>query len=585
MSNKQLAKLLRQVAASYTIKNENKFRFQILAYQKAADSIENSSSEIIDLARENMLDTIPGIGSSIKGHIEEIIKKGRSSHFDWATKDIPKSVFVLLDIPSFGPKKAYKLVEALHLTNEKTVINDLEKAAKKGKISPIPGFGEKSEQDILRAIGEFRQGKGKTTRMVLPVAGETGERMISYLKKDPNVDEAQALGSLRRMKDTVGDVDIAVSSNKPLKAISHFTSYPYKERVIERGTTTASILISGGKQIDLMIMPPDSFGSLLQHFTGSKDHNVHLREIALKKGMSLSEYGIKVKGKIKKFKTEEDFYKELGMAWIPPEIREDKGEIEKALAHRLPHLVELTDIKGDLHIHSSFPIEPSHDMGKTSIEEMVVNAIKLGYEYIGFSEHNPSISKHSPQQILSLIKKRNEEIDILADRYKKIKILKLLEVDILSNGKLAIPDKSLDELDACLVSIHSGFSMNSLDITKRILAGLSHPKAKILSHPTGRLLGSREGYKPDFEKIFEFAKKQNKAIEINAWPPRLDLPDVLVKEAVEKGVKMVVNTDSHAAAHMALMKYGVAVARRGWAEKGDILNTLPYNKFALWIRK
>lgn len=589
MSNLAIAKLLRSVAAAYTIKNERKFRFQILAYQKAADSIENTSAEIVDLAKENALDTIPGIGTSIKEHLEELLKTGKSKHFEWVTQGIPRSVFVLLDIPSFGPKKAYKLVESLNLKNEKTIIDDLEIAARKGKIEGLESFGKKSQEDIIRAVAEFRQGKGKTTRMVLPIAGETADRIISYLKKSPSVVEAVTLGSLRRMKETIGDVDIAVSSKNPTLVIKHFISYPYKERVIEKGSITASILINGGKQIDLMVLPPNSFGSLLQHFTGSKEHNVHLREIAIKKGYSLSEKGIKVKSKTKtelrKFKTEEEFYKFLGMDWMPPEIREDTGEIELASAHKLPKLVEIGDIKGDLHIHSSFPIEPSHDMGQNTMEDMLDKAKKLGYEYLGFSEHNPSVSKHSKEEIYSILSRRKRKIEQLNESNKYIRVINLLEVDILANGDVAIDSNCASLLDVYFVSIHSTFNMSKNDMTKRILGGLSHPKAKILSHPTGRLLNQRAGYQVDFDKIFDFCKKNNKALEINAWPQRLDLPDSEVRHAIKYGVKMVIDTDSHASWQMDNMRYGVAVARRGWAKKDDILNALPYNKLLAWLEK
>ncbi|MBI2613696.1 MAG: hypothetical protein HYW62_02905, partial [Candidatus Levybacteria bacterium] len=390
---------------------------------------------------------------------------------------------------------------------------------------------------------------------------------------------------LRRMMPTVGDIDIAVATDRPKDAIEHFVSYPYKDRVIEKGSATSSLLTTGGAQIDLMIQSIDGFGALLQHFTGSKDHNVHLREYALKKGFSLSERGIKSlkTGKMTQYDSEEKFYEALGMDWIPPEIRENKGEIELAIQHKLPKLIELVDIKGDLHIHSKFPIEPSHDLGQTSIREMAEYARKLNYQYIGFSEHNPSVSKHTKQQIYSLISKRNEQIEQIKLSIKDIRIIKMLEIDILGSGEFAIDDKSMDLLDGAIVSIHSSFATNKDDMTKRALEGLSHPKAKILAHPTGRLLNERKGYELDFDKIFDFCKKNNKALEINSLPQRLDLPDSLIKEAVDNGVKLVVNTDSHEVSQMNLMKYGVAMARRGWATKNDILNTLSYNDFMKWL--
>src|SRR3989344_1540037 len=586
MDNEQISKLLRNIATAYTIKNEKKFRFQIIAYQKASDTIKNLTSEIKEYYKEDRLDELSGIGTSIRGHLIELFQKVRVKQFEWALKDIPQSVFVLIDVPGFGPKRAYKLVNEFNLTNPKTAIEDLEKIAEQGKIASLSGFGEKSQSDIIRSISEFRLGKGKTTKMILPYALEIAEKIIEYLKTCRDVKKAEPVGSLRRKSPTVGDIDIAVASYNPESVISHFISYPHKERVMEKGDITASMLVSGGRQVDLMVQPPESFGSLLQHFTGSKSHNIALREFAIKKGLSLSEYGIKSGRykKIRKYDTEERFYDALEADWIPPEIRENTGEIELAVSHKLPQLIELGDIKGDLHIHSSFPIEPSHDLGKNSIEEMLNKAKGLNYEYFGFSEHNPSISKHTNSQVYALISKRNAEIEQIKLKTKSIRILKLLEVDILPSGKLAIDNKSLDVLDAVIVSVHSVFKMGKQDMTKRVISGLSHKKAKILAHPTGRMLNERPGYELDFHKIFEFCVKNDKALEINCWPTRLDLPDILIQQAIQNNVKLIINTDSHSTSDMNLMKYGVSMARRGWAKKSDMLNTLGYNDFIKWLR-
>ncbi|MBI2028575.1 MAG: hypothetical protein HYT07_03100 [Candidatus Levybacteria bacterium] len=588
MSNQQISKLFKDVAAAYSIKNEKKYYFQMIAYQKASEAVEGLTSELKDLYKEKKLESVPGIGPTIRLRLEELFKKGHVKHFDWVLKGIPKGVFALIDIPTIGPKKAYKLAVEFSLNSEETAIEDLLTVAKAGKIAKLPTFGEKSQEDIQRALMEYKEGKGKAKRMVLPFAAELAGKLVSYLLKSKSISEATPLGSLRRMKPTVGDIDIAVASDNPKEAIKHFISYPYKERIIEEGPSTASILTSGGKQVDLMVQPKMGFGSLLQHFTGSKNHNVHLREYALKKKLSLSERGIKdlkdKKSKIKQFDKEEKFYNALGLDWIPPEMREDTGEIELSMAHKLPKIIELSDIKGDLHVHSNFPIEPSHDLGKNSIEEMVKKARELKYEYIGFSEHNPSVSKHNQKEIYDLISRRNVIIEQLNSENKDIRILKMLEVDILSNGKLAIDGKCLDLSDCVIVSIHSAFSMNKKTMTERVIKGLSHPKARILAHPTGRLLNDRTGYDLDFEKIFDFCKKNNKVLEINAWPTRLDLPDSLIRAAVEKGVKLIIDTDSHALWQMGLMKYGVAMARRGWAKKDDILNTLGYNDFIKWLK-
>ena len=586
MNNKEVARLLRNVAASYRIKDEKKYYFQLIAYENASDTIESLPEQLENLYKENKLDNVPNIGKTIKSRLEELFKKGKVSHFDYVLKGIPPAVFALIEIPSLGPKRAYKLSIELGLKNQDTAVDELEKIAKSGGIAKIPGFGEKSEKDILRAIAEFKLGKGKTTRMVLPIAFEVGQRVLDYLYLSKKVKRAETLGSLRRMMPTIGDVDIAVATDDPKAVINHFVKFPNLERVIEKGPTTASILALGGKQIDLMTQPVKSFGSLLQHFTGSKNHNVHLREYALKNGMSLSEKGIKKningKEKLLKFDTEESFYSELSMDWIPPEIREDTGEIELALKHSLPKLIELSDIKGDFHLHSSFPIEPSHDLGKNTIEEMISKAKSLHYEYIAFSEHNPSISKHTSSQIYDLILKRNEEIYRIEDLYK-IKIVKMLEVDILPNGSLAIDDKALDKLDAIIVSIHSVFSMDQRQMTKRVISGLSHPKAKILAHPTGRLLNKRNGYELIWNELFDYVKKNKKILEINSWPYRLDLPDTLIRKAKELGIKFAINTDSHASDQMDLMRYGVAMARRGWAEKNEIINAMSYNEMTKYL--
>lgn len=585
MTNSEIVKLLRRVAAAYTLTDEKKFRFQIIAYERAADTVEHATSEIKDFWEEGRLEGLPGIGSSIKSHLEELFKTGKVKHFNDLLRSLPEAMFPLLDIPGFGPKKAYKLVAILKLKNPITVVEDLEKAARAHKIVSIEGFGEKSEADILEGITRFRVREAKLTRMPLPYAFAIAQKMAAYLKKSPVSVQVDPLGSLRRMVATVGDIDMAVATNNPQTVIEHFVKFPAARRVLEKGAATASIILDSGNQIDLMVQSPQSYGALLQHFTGSKHHNIHLRELALKKGMSLSEYGIKVRGKLKEFTTEEEFYKALGMDWIPPELREDTGEIEVSSAHKLPKLVELGDIKGDLHVHSSYDLKPSHDLGKNSMEEILDKARKLGYKYVTFSEHNPSITNHTESEMISIIKKRNDKIEQIKKSTKSVRIINMLEVDILANGKLAMSDKVLQDLDGAIVSVHSSFNQSKDKITARVLNALKNPYARILAHPTGRLLEKREGYELNWDEIFDFCLKHDKALEINAWPDRLDLPDVLVREAVKRGVKMVISTDAHSVEEMDLMFYGVSVARRGWAEKSDILNTMGYNDFVKWLSK
>lgn len=361
------------------------------------------------------------------------------------------------------------------------------------------------------------------------------------------------------------------------------------------------MLLTNGRQVDLRVQDPDKFGAMLQYFTGSKDHNIKLRELALKKGLSLNEYGIKPlkktqkpmfkvetydkKLKLYQFSTEEKFYEALGLPWIPPEIREDRGEIEAAKMDRLPKLIELKDIKGDLHLHSDFNLEPSHDLGTSSLEDMLKQAAGLNYEYIGVSDHNPSYTKHNNSQIVSILKERRSKFEqiISSTKSARVHLFIMLEVDILPDGKLPVPEEAFHYLDAIIVSIHSSFGMERAKMTDRIIKGLSHPKARILAHPTGRLLGTRNGYELDWTRLFKFCKENDKALEINAYPNRLDLPDRLVQDAINEKIKLVIDTDSHDKSQMELMRYGVAVARRGWVQRNDIINAQPYNKFKDWL--
>lgn len=584
-SNLQVSQILSSVAAAYEVKKDD--RFKIIAYERAADSVEHASNDIKDLWDEGKLDQLAGIGPSIASHLNELFKTGKVRHFNHVLSGLPPAMFELMKISGVGAKTAYKLCQKLKIENPITAVRDLVKAAEQGKIRKIEGFGEESERKIVEAIQEVRR---KTQRILLPQASALAEEILNWLRKSKLIVRADPLGSLRRQVSTVGDIDIAVATNSPKDTIKYFISYPKKKKVLEAGKTTASILLKGGEQVDLMVQPTSSYGALLQHLTGSKHHNIALRELALKKGLSLSEYGIATaktrKGaegakKIRKFATEEEFYQALGLDFIPPEMREDTGEIEAAQNHQLPKLIEENEIKGDLHLHSNFPIEESHDPGTDSLEEMIKKAEALNYEYIGFSEHNPSMSNHSEKQIIELLKAKKEKIEQLNySRTNKLlkRIYNGLEVDVRPDGKLALPGKALELLDYVIASIHSSFRMNSEEMTKRVFEGLSPKKVKILGHPTGRLLNKREGYELNWDKIFDFCLKNDKWLEINAWPARLDLPDSLVREAVKKGVKMIINTDAHSTEEMDLMPFGVSVARRGWAEKGDIVNALNCDK-------
>lgn len=578
MANEEVAKLLRAIAAAYQVKEKSpQDHFKVIAYEKAADVIDQLAVEVRELWKKSGVEGVEGVGRAIARYLSELFETGNVKHFEEIFDGLPPAMFELLDVPGLGAKRALKLTKTLGITKAHGALEKLKEAAEKGRIRKIEGFGEQSEKDILGAIAEVRE---RTKRHLLPTALPLAEEVISWLKKNDKVEKADPLGSLRRKVPTVGDIDISVASRDPKEVIAHFTNFPNKVKVVEAGDITASILLPGGIQVDLMVQPPDAYGALLQHFTGSKQHNVDLRAFAQRKGLSLSEYGIKTNGEIEKFENEEEFYKRIGLDWIPPELREARGEIEASLENNLPQLVELKDIKGDLHMHSNFWLSTSHDPGRSSMEEMVAKAQELGYEYIAFSEHNPK-SEESEVNVMEMLKKKQEKIEKINSQLsgKLKRVFNCLEIDIRSTGELALPQKAFDLIDFAIVSLHSSFRYPQPEQTKRVLSGLAHPKVQIFGHPTGRKLNERSGADLDWDEIFGFCKKNDKWLEINSWPERLDLPDGLVKEAVRRGIKLVIDTDSHAVDHMDGLRFGLSVARRGWATRDDIVNTLEYNDF------
>lgn len=561
MTNKEIAELFSDVAAAHQLSDSKKFKFQIIAYNRAASSVEHATSELKDLWRDGKLDEVPGIGKSIAGHLNEIFKTGKSKHFEEISKGIPPEVFKLMELPGIGIKTAIKLVK------------------------------EAPKSEIKDKLKEVKKIRSKNQRHLLPYAQKIASELTQWLLKDPNSKRVEVLGSLRRKLATIGDIDIAVASNNPIKTIEHFTKYPKLQKIIEKGDKTASIVVSGSVSVDLLVSSVDSFGSALQHFTGSKHHNIALREYAKKIGFSLSEYGIRKTKKMnntfrgEKFNNEKDFYNFLKLDYIEPELREDTGEIEASKSHTLPNLVKVGDIKGDLHIHSNFDIETSHDLGLSSMKDLVKKANELKYEYIALAEHNPSRSKHTEGQIVEILKRKRERVEQLnysLSKSKEISVKKVfnsLEIDIMPNGKLPVSDKGMETLDFALVSIHSSFRLSKKIMTKRVLSALAHPKALIFAHPTGRKINQREGVELNWPEIFDACTKRNKFLEINTDPARLDLPDSLVRDAIKAGVMLSISTDSHHLEHMDNMQYGVSVARRGWCEKKNIVNTLSLEKF------
>lgn len=565
LTNLQIAELLRDVAAAYQLKDAKKYLFQIIAYERAADAIEHSSSELKDIWDEGKLEDIPGVGPSIAEHLSEIFKTGKSKHFDDLLKDIPPKAFKLMELPGIGIKTALRLI------------------------------AQGDRQLINEKLKEVENREKKAKRHLLPYAAMIASEVMDYLLTCQEALRVDPLGSLRRQASTIGDIDLAVATDKPSEVLTYFTKYPKVQKIIEKGDHTSSILLPGSVQVDLMTQPLVSYGSLLQHFTGSKHHNIALREYALKKGLSLSEYGIrashKPNSKIQTFATEKEFYNYLGLDYIEPELREDTGEIEKSLEHKLPSLIELKDVKADLQIHSSFDIETSHDLGESSMEEIVTKGSELGYEYLAFTEHNPSQRGHDDKKIVEILKKKCEKVDEINYSLQNKstnyihRVFNSLEIDILPNGELPVPEEAFEYLDFALVSIHSSFDLNRSDMTKRVLTALAHPKVKIFAHPTGRKLNEREGVELNWQEIFAFCLEHNKWIEINADPMRLDLPDTLVREAVKGGMKLTFGTDAHHVDGMNNMMFGVSVARRGWCEAKDVINTKSLIEFEKLLKE
>lgn len=584
--NQQIAEMLKEIAAAYEVKGEDRFR--IAAYRRAADAVEHASADLKELWEEGRLAEIPGIGKALGEHLDEYFRHGKVTHFEQVKRGLPRGMFNLMKVPGVGPKSAYKIARNLKVKS----VADLKKACEEDKVAALPDFGETSQADILKSIAAVER---RGNRVLLPVAEGVAQKVMEVLTGVAGVKRVDALGSLRRCVPTVGDIDLAVATANPSLAIKAFVGMPEVARILAQGKAKASVVLKSGFQLDLRAQTPASYGAQLQYFTGSKEHNIHLRKLAQEKGLSLSEYGIKQTRRVfldptglknvKKFATEEEFYQALGMPWIPPELREDTGEIEAALRQAqgkpdgLPELVALADIKGDLHVHGNFPLEESHDPGLMKMEEIAKKAVELGYEYIGLGNHSPSVSRHTPTQVFKLLERKNEEIESLRPRFPSLKLLNVVEVDVLTDGQLALDDESLSLLDLVIVGVHSGFLQNQAKMTERVLRALKNPRVHVFGHPTGRLVQEREGYALDWEAVFRACAELDKVLEINAYPRRLDLPEELVREAGRYGVKMVINTDAHEVKQMDLMRYGVDTARRGWAEKREILNALPWPKF------
>jgi len=576
VSNREVIDMLKEILAAMEVKNYNNFR--IRAYQNAISILENLTVSIQDLWENKRLGEIPGIGSGIEEHLNEFFLEGKVAEFEEIKKGLPEGMFSLIGLRGIGAKRAYKLSMAFKLLDRENALEKLKEAAEQKKIRNLEGFGEKIEKAILEAIEEQKMTKNKKVRFLLPQAEEIVERIMNFMKGCDAVIDIEVCGSFRRKNATIGDLDIPVSTNKPSEVLDYFLKFPEIKEVLVVGDKKASVVLSNEIQVDLRVSTPQAYGSMLQYFTGSKQHNILLRNYALSMGMSLSEYGIKKDGKLKEFSDEKSFYNELGLSYIPPEIRNGDFEIEAAKEGKLPDLIKLEDIKGDIHFHTI-----ASD-GVNTLEEMIEEAKKLGYQYIGVSDHAPSIQSRGLGTVLKIVSDTRKKINDINSSQTDIKVLFGYEVNILVDNSLGLPDDILKDLDFVIAGIHTAFGQDKETVTKRLISAIENPYVRVISHPSGRLLNERDPADPDWRKIFSAARDNGVILEINAQPQRLDLPDDLAKSAMEWGVDLIINSDAHSTREFSFMRYGVDNARRGWVQKDNVINTLAYDKFIKKLR-
>ncbi|MEW5766468.1 MAG: DNA polymerase/3'-5' exonuclease PolX [bacterium] len=557
--NQPVASILQRLGDILEIKGENQFK--VNAYRKVVRVIGDLTEDIEVIWREGRLTEIPGIGKGIAERIEEYLTTGEINTYEEAKREIPEGLVDLLKIQDLGPKTlamAFRKLGVRDLEDLKKVVND-------GSLAALPGMGEKKVDNIRRGIKLYQTSQ---ERLLLGVALPLVEEIISELEGLKEVVRVSPAGSLRRMKETVGDIDILVSGESGEEIVRFFTQLPQVEEVLAAGQTKGSIITHEGVQVDLRVVEAGSFGAASQYFTGSKAHNIKLRERARAKGLKINEYGV-FEGKTKIAGAEEsEVYQTLGLPWIPPEVREDRGEIEAALEDRLPGLVELKDIKGDFHVHTRY------SDGFSSLTDIAQRGREMGYEYILLCDHSP-LARYAGGLSEERLKERAEEIARINSQLKGFKLLVGTEVDIRADGTLDYPDDILAGFDIVVAAVHSGFKHN---VTERICRAMENPHVDIIAHPTGRLISSREGYAVDIEKVIKGAAKTGTVLEINAYHERLDLDDINCRRAKELGVKLAISTDSHALSQLEMMRFGVGVARRGWLEPANILNTFSLDR-------
>ncbi len=565
MKNKEIAEIFARIADALEYKNA--LSFKVIAYRKASRVLNDLTEDIEKLALEGRLEEIPGIGKGIAQKIREYLEKGTMAKYEEAIKGIPEGLLELLNIQNLGPKTLALANRELGVQN----LSDLKKVIADGRLAKLFRMGEKKVENIKKGIELYEGGR---KRIPINEAFTLACEIVEYLKKNPKIKEVCPSGSLRRMKETIGDIDILCTGKPGGAIIEYFTKYPKATRVGACGETKGTIFV-GNRQVDIRVVPEKSFGAALQYFTGSKAHNIKLRLLAQKKGLKISEYGVFKGKRYIAGRTEEEVYKTLGLAWIPPELREERGEIEAALKDSLPKLIDYNSLRGDLQVHTTY------SDGNATLEEVVSFSLySLGYEYIGITDHSQSV-RYAHGLTEARLAKQIAEIKRLSEKYPGIKILTGIEVDILPQGNLDFPDRVLKELDVVVAAIHQGFKKN---VTERICAAIQNPYVHIIAHPMGRLISKREGYEVDLEKVMEYARRYNKILELNAYPDRLDLDELHLKKAKEMGIKICINTDAHGLMDMHWMRFGIGIARRGWLEEKDVINTLPAKDLIEFLR-
>ncbi|HEY5512127.1 MAG TPA: DNA polymerase/3'-5' exonuclease PolX [Geomonas sp.] len=559
MKNREIARMFSDIADIMEILEDNPFK--IRAYRKAALNLEGLTQNIEELSHKELLE-IPGVGQDLAAKIEEYLGTGTMATHEALKSKVPTGVFSLLAIPNLGPKTAKTIYDQLGVTS----IEELELAAAEHRLAGIRGIQQKTEENILKGIAAVKRGRERQPLgRMLPAALD----LVDALKKRAKVERIEIAGSIRRRRDSIKDIDIIATSPDPAGVMEAFTKLPQVEAVIMHGPTRSSATIREGVQVDLRVVEPESFGAALAYLTGSKQHNVRLREMAVKRGLKINEYGIFREEDDQRLggEQEEDVYRLLGLPFIPPELREDRGEVEAAIAGKLPRLVGLSDLRGDLHVHSKW------SDGAHSLPEIAEAAKARGLSYIALTDHSKGLGVARGLTVERLME-QHQEIEAFNREQKGFRVLHGTEMDILLDGSLDFPDEVLKKLDIVVASIHSAFSLPREQMTARIAAAMRNPYVSIIAHPTGRLIGEREPYDVDMEALLRVARETGTALEINCYPLRLDLNDVYVRRAKELGVALVISTDLHVLSQFDTLSYGVSVAQRGWLEKGDVLNTL-----------